>query len=245
MADPAYLQPFVIPNLENRRRRDGRMDVYWPSDDIDEALPAVVFIHGGPVPADMQPTPRDWPVYVGYGSLAATTGIVGITVDHRLHSNADYPTAANDIADVVAQARALPGVDPNRIALWFFSGGGLLSADWLRHPPQWLRCIAATYPLLAPLEPMPDPAVNDRFSPVEAVATSGDLPILLTRVGRERRALAVAVENFISSAERSCVDLEVIDVPDGQHGFDMLDHTDDSRAAVQRAIERVGTMLTR
>lgn len=31
------------------------------------------------------------------------------------------------------------------------------------------------------------------------------------------------------------VGVEVIDVPEGQHGFDILDYTDSSRAAVTRA----------
>ena len=49
------------------------------------------------------------------------------------------------------------------LALWFFSGGGLLLADWLRDPPPWLRCIAASYPLLGPLPGWPDdpPSVAD------------------------------------------------------------------------------------
>lgn len=35
------------------------------------------------------------------------------------------------------------------------------------------------------------------------------------------------------------------DVPDGQPGFDMLDHTDDSRAAVSQAMARVTETLRR
>src|ERR1022692_231589 len=66
-----------------------------------------------------------------------------------LHSAGDFETAAADVAAAVEQARADPRVDPGRLALWFFSGGGLLLADWLRDPPGWLRCVAATYPVLA------------------------------------------------------------------------------------------------
>lgn len=56
-------------------------------------------------------------------------GVVAVTVDHRLHSLADYPTAAIDVASAVQQARTLTEVDADRVALWFFSGGGLLTAD--------------------------------------------------------------------------------------------------------------------
>ncbi|GAB3532022.1 hypothetical protein GCM10027403_03500 [Arthrobacter tecti] len=244
MADPAFLQLFVVPHASVPSERVGAMDVYRPAASSDELLPVIVFVHGGPVPPDLLPTPRDWPVYVGYGSLAAASGAVGVTVDHRLHSIADYPTAADDVAEVVRQARALPGVDPERVALWFFSGGGLLSADWLRDPPEWLRCVALTYPLLAPLGPVPDLDIN-RFNPAEAVSASGNLPILLTRVGRERPHIAVTVEDFVSRAREASASLEVIDVPEGQHEFDMLDHTAESREAVTQAVDWVNAALLR
>ena len=177
-----------------------------------QPCPAIVFVHGGPVPAGRQPTPRDW-AFTGYGRYAASQGAVGVTVDHRLHSLADYPQAASDIAAAVEVARADPRVDADRIALWFFSGGGLLSAHWLAAPPAWLRCVAMTYPVLSPL---PD---WDRWTrgyrPAQAVAGAGRLPIVLTRVGLERPGIAATVTEFLAAARESGAALEVIDVPDG------------------------------
>ena len=192
------------------------------------------------MPADLRPTPRDWPIYVGYGSLAAEAGLVGVTVDHRLHDGASYPQAAADVAAAVDYARGLDGVDEDRVALWFFSGGGLLMADWLAQPPAWLRCVAATYPVLAPVLGL---EVDPRFCPADAVREAGDLPILLTRVGREHAEIAATVEVFVAATAASGANLEVIDVPDGQHGFDMLDHTEDSRQAVTRAMTWVAAGL--
>ncbi|HEX8631804.1 MAG TPA: dienelactone hydrolase family protein, partial [Catenuloplanes sp.] len=181
------------------------------------------------------------PVYQGYGSLVAAREAVGVTVDHRLYDTADYPTAAADVVAAVEVARADPRVDADRVAVWFFSGGGLLMADWLRTPPAWLRCVAATYPILAPL---PDWVVDPRFRPVEAIADAGELPVVLTRVGRERPQIAATVETFVAAAGASGARLQVIDVPNGQHGFDMLDHTDESRVAVQRAVDAVLRSMT-
>jgi acetyl esterase/lipase len=238
------MQPFVLPVAEVRPQRDDNLDIYRPAEAGAgaEARPVIVFVHGGPIPADLRPAPRDWPVFAGYGSLAASHGIVGVTVDHRLHSPAAYPTAADDVAAAVEQARALPGVDPGRVALWFFSGGGLLTSGWLAEPPRWLRCLAATYPLLAPL---PGWEVDERFRPVEAVRSAGTLPILLTRVGRERPEIAVTVEAFVAEAERRHAELTIIDVPEGQHSFDILDHNESSRAAVSQAMTWVAAALRR
>ena len=239
MALPEHLNPFVLPVEPVAPERHGRVDLYLPA--ATRPSPAIVFVHGGPIPADLRPTPRDWPVYRGYGSLAATRGAVGVTVDHRLHDTGDYPLAGTDVAAAVQAARDDPRVDADRIAVWFFSGGGLLLGDWLRETPEWLRCVAATYPLLAPL---PGRNVDVRFLPVDTIAMAGALPIVLTRVGHERPQVAYTVEAFVAAARTSGARLEIVDVPHGRHGFDMLDHTEESRKAVEQAIDTVLTALT-
>ncbi|MET7617975.1 alpha/beta fold hydrolase [Streptomyces sp. NPDC005408] len=233
--EPAHLRPFLMDVPERPRERVGRVDLYLP--DADRPRPAVVFVHGGPIHPGMQPTPRDWPTFVGYGQYMASLGVVGVTLDHRLHDLADYGRAADDVAEAVELVRADPRVDAERVALWYFSAGGLLSADWLAAPPPWLRCVAATYPVLAPL---PNWGLADsRFRPATAVRTAGQLPIVLTRVGLERAEIAVTVEEFLTAAEDCKANIEVVDVPHGHHGFETIDHTEGARHAVDRAVRTV------
>ena len=238
---PPYLWPFVldVPQVDPERRVN--YDVYRPvktSDSVEH--PVVIFVPGGPVPAELRPTPRAWPSFVGYASAVTQHGLIGVTVDHRLHDIAAYPSAAADVRVAVEHARALDGVDAERVALWSFSGGGLLVTDWLAAPPSWLRCIALTYPVLAPL---PGWTVPAGFQPIQALPGAGDLPLLLTRVGRERAEIAETVAAFVSAATAQGVALEVIDVAEGQHGFDFLDHDDDSRRAVREALAWVASAL--
>ncbi|MER6010550.1 alpha/beta fold hydrolase [Streptomyces bluensis] len=246
-AVPPYLRPFVLDVPERPRERVGRIDLYLPDvsdepDEVSEAAsdrprPAVVFLHGGPLPADVRPTPRDWPAFVGYGRYAASLGVVGVTVDHRLHGFDDYERAAGDITEAVELVRADPRVDPERIALWFFSGAGLLLAPWLAGPPSWLRCAAATYPILAPLPSWG--AVDSRFRPADAVNGAGRLPVVLTRVGLENAEIAATVEDFLAAAKECGTGVEVIDVPDARHGFESIGHTEQSRHAVAQAMGAV------
>ncbi|MER7723057.1 alpha/beta fold hydrolase [Streptomyces sp. NPDC096323] len=232
---PAHLRPFLLDVPQLPRERTGNVDLYLP--DAEDPRPAVVFVHGGPVPAGALPTPRDWPALQGYARYAAMEGAVGVTLDHRLHGMTDYPRAAADVAAAVELVRADPRVDADRIALWFFSGGGLLAADWLRRPPAWLRALAASYPVLASHAGWG--LVDSRFHPVSAVASAGTLPILITRVGRETPEIAVTVEEFLTAAGKCAADVEVVDVPHGRHAFETLDPTEESREAVHRAMHWV------
>ncbi|WP_327579661.1 MULTISPECIES: alpha/beta fold hydrolase [unclassified Streptomyces] len=232
---PTHLRPFLMDVKERPRERTGRVDLHLP--DADGPRPAVVFVHGGPVPAGACPTPRDWPAFAGYAQYVANLGAVGVTVDHRLHELTAYGRAADDIAEAIGVVRADPRVDGDRVALWFLSAGGLLAADWLAAPPSWLRCVAASYPILAPL---PGWGLADsRFRPTAAVRGAGRLPIVLTRVGLERPEIAVTVEEFVSAAADCGAALEVIDLPLGHHGFETTDPTDASRDAVRRAVRSV------
>lgn len=232
---PLFLRPFLLDVPEQPRERVGRVDLYLP--EADEPRPAVVFVHGGPIPADLRPTPRDWPQYVGYGRFAASQGVVGVTVDHRLHGLTDHQQAAFDVAAAVELVRADPRVDGDRVALWFFSGGGLLSTDWLAAPPSWLRCLAATYPVLAPLPGWG--MVDPHFAPAATVRQAAQLPLVLTRAGLEMPEIAATIEEFLTAAKACDAEVEVIDVPHGHHGFEALDHTEESVQAVQRAMRSV------
>lgn len=253
---PAHLRPFVLDPPHCRRERSGPVDLYLPEGlpghlpgrpDEGGALadgaprggprPAVLLVHGGPVPAGARPTPRDWPAFVGYGRHLAELGVIAATLDHRLHDVGEYGRAAEDVAAAADAVRADPRVDGDRVALWFFSGGGLLSAEWLAAPPPWLRCVAATCPVLAPL---PGWGLRPgRFRPVDALRTAGRLPVVLTRVGREHPGIAATVAEFTDAARERGAAVELIDVPEGHHGFETVDHTEEARKAVRAAAASV------
>ncbi|MFF8835390.1 alpha/beta hydrolase [Streptomyces sp. NPDC015130] len=237
---PTHLLPFLLDLPEAPRERRGRIDLHLPEAGAADGrpLPAVVFVHGGPVAPDQRPTPRDTPFFLGYGRFAAAHGVVGVTLDHRLHGLADYPRAAADLAEAVELVRADPRVDGDRVALWFFSTGGLLAADWLAAPPPWLRCVAANYPAFAPLPGWA--GVEARFRPVEVLGPdSGAVPVVLTRAGREHPAFAATVQDFLDAAAEHGVEVDLVDVPLGHHSFELTDPTDASRVAVDRAMRAV------
>ena len=111
------------------------MNIYAPADLSGASrAPAVLFVHGGPIPSDFMP-PTQWGVFVSYGELAAASGLVGVTFNHRLFALTDYERSQADVAaaiDYVRNHAAELNVDADRIALWYFSGGGPLMAPIVR-----------------------------------------------------------------------------------------------------------------
>ncbi|RAG83458.1 alpha/beta hydrolase, partial [Streptacidiphilus pinicola] len=109
---PFQGRPFLLDVPEAARERVGRVDLHLPDAATpQDPRPAILFVHGGPLPRDLVPAPRDWPLYVGYARLAASEGVVGAVVAHRLHAPSDYPVAAADVAEALEVLRADPRVD--------------------------------------------------------------------------------------------------------------------------------------
>jgi acetyl esterase/lipase len=241
MTEPEVL-PFFHDVAPAQRIRESRLDVHI-GENGSGRRPAVVFVHGGPVPEDHRPRPRDSAVFLGYGALAAAAGLAGVTFDHRLYTDMHYPQAADDLVAVVERTRALDVVDPDRVAMWFFSGGGALAASWLRDAPSWLRGVAWTYPVLAP--PPDWPGDGPRFNAVAAVAAHPALPKLLVRVGKDYPFIAHTQDAFVAAARDVGASLDVVEIAHAEHGFEVQAYDADARSAVDRAMDWVATTLRR
>jgi hypothetical protein len=148
-SDSPYLSSFVLPFDEPAQERREHFDLYLPGGQV-AGRPAIVFLHGL-YPAHWRPSAREWPTYVGYGATAAASGAVGVVADIALHGPADYPRAADVIGGIIDEVRRDVRVDSDRFALRAFSGGGLLTGRWLSESHPWLRCVALSYPVLAPV----------------------------------------------------------------------------------------------
>ena len=97
------------------------LDVYRPKG--ARGLPAVIWIHGG----GWRSGSRSEAANV---EALAARGFVGVSVDHRLSTEAPFPAAVEDVKAAVRWVRAHAteyGVDPDRIGVWGASSGGHLA----------------------------------------------------------------------------------------------------------------------
>ena len=203
-----------------------KMNIYAPAGlSGDARVPAVFFVHGGPISADFMP-PTQWGVFVSYGELAAASALVGVTFNHRLFGLTDYERSQADVAAAISYVRshaAELNVDADRIALWCFSGGGPLMTPILRDRPDYVRCMLAFYAYLQPVE-------------AQVRSKGAGVPIFLARAGLDQPLINDTIDRFVPEALAGNATLDLMNHPTGRHGFDILDDDDRSREIIARAV---------
>jgi poly(3-hydroxybutyrate) depolymerase len=222
------------------------MDVYAPSGvDSTAQLPAVMFVHGGPIPADMTP-PTQWGIFQSYGELAAASGFIGVTFNHRLFGQTEYDRSQSDVRVAIeyvqSHARDLH-VDPQRIAMWIFSGGGPHLSWVLRKPPKGLLCALAFYAILDARPFLPANAdlvavaAVEQLSAVCQINRESDLPLFIARAGLDMPQINQGIDAFVASALGNNMTINISNHAHGRHGFDYLDDDARTRSIIVDAIE--------
>jgi len=223
------------------------MDVYSSrAEGAAEKRPAVVFIHGGPIPKPPLLQPKDWTDYISFGKLAAASGFVGVTFNHRFFGFDRLSDAQGDIDALVdfirGQALEL-GIDEGRLALWVFSGGGSFLSDAVRRPRDYVHCLLGFYSImdLRPFRPQAPAGFSEdvlaRFSPVVAIAeASGKVPpVFIGRAGLDNPVLNAGIDEFVGLALKKNARLTVRNHPEGYHGFDVRNDDATSRDIIREA----------
>ena len=102
--------------------------------------PILIFVHGGAyVGGDKNSTPdgKPSPFYDNIMLWTLGHGMVGINMNYQTAPKATYPEVQQDIAKVVAWARANAasfGGDPKRIVVWGHSAGAAHVGSFVAHP---------------------------------------------------------------------------------------------------------------
>jgi acetyl esterase/lipase len=219
-------------------------DLYAPPN-ASGPRPAVILVHGGPIP---KIGAKNMGVFVSYGELLAASGLVAVTFDHSFLSPARLADAGADVADLVSHVRvnaAALGADPERLALWAFSGGGPFLSDGLRQRPAWLRAVVAYYAALDLQQPPPgadsglSPELRVAWSPLAALGADAKSapPVLVARAGLDHPWLNDGVDRFVAAALARGATIDLLTHPEGRHGFDILDDDARSRAIIRHTIE--------
>lgn len=213
-----------------------RMDIYRPVASGADRLPAVIFVHGDG-PADWLKDIKDWGQYVSWGELAAASGMVGITFNHRSTEGftriAEATSDIENLMDTVFKRASELGIDGDRVALWAASAGGYLGANAALTGGS-IRCLVLYYALMEPVAvPSEDLA---RFSATAALTKEGPA-ILIARAGLDSPKLNERLDAFAAAAVKAGLDVELHNHAQGRHAFDVLDRGPRSSEIIARSIE--------
>ncbi len=229
-----------------------KADVYYPFDVREgDARPAVIFIHGE-APPEILKNAKDWGQYVSWGQLAAASGLIAVTFNHRSSEwFSKLPEVASDVDDLLAYVRrnaAELGIDRERLGVWTCSGGtpvGLRAA--IRASATGVRCMGVYYgrtnlELLRETDNAPDAPeeVLREFSPEHHFLQADPAslaPLLIARAGKEALpGVNESIDRFVRLALAHNAAIEVINHPDGEHGFDFRNDDARSREIIRRTL---------
>ena len=153
--------------------------------------------------------------------------------EHGFVDDDSLGLARDDVHAALEACAPTRASTPTRVGLWFFSAGGLLMGSFLDPVPRRRgRASAGTYAAVAtPTSTSTDLAQaldTAATSTVAAAAGAARARLRLDRAGHRRPARP------LPAAGRP---VDVIDVPGAHHGFETVDDTDESRAAVRASID--------
>ena len=233
---------------------DLRMAVYVPSQlPAGEKAPGIIFIHGGPFPADIPLRPTNWGQYISLGQLAAAFGMVGVTFHHRYHKLAMIDEAGQDVEDALTYVRENASdfaLDPDKLCFWAISGGGLFLSQPIRTMPAYLKCIVAYYARMdmRPLEEAQKVLSEETLQNFSAVAAMDavdtcPVPLLIARAGLDKLDLNQGVDHFINVALSRNAPIDIHNHPQGRHAFDILDNDHRSKDIIEKTLAFVRSNL--
>ena len=244
---PANTEFNHVTNVVYKKDKDQTLlaDIFTPK--TGDALPGIIFVHGGPLLDPNATKPKDWTFYQNYGALATQNGMAGIIFNHRMNSLTDFVTPQqdiNDLYDYVQNHAAEYSIDKNKLCVWFFSGGGNFVAGLLKQKPDWLQCVAVYYGVMGmetfkdmgniPIK-VDDPELYDPL-PVLLMQSDWRIPLFIAQAGKDNPGINHQLNRFLQAAMDNGWPVEYWNHHLGQHGFDILNNDNRSKLIIKRTM---------
>lgn len=224
------------------------LDAYYPPEIPLGGAPVVIFVGGYPGPAFtklMGCAFKDMGAYVSWAQLLACSGIIGIN-----YENEDPVKDAEAVVKFIQSNANDLGIDVHRVAIWSCSGNVPTALSLLTNRDLGLSCAVLLYGYT--LDLAGHTSVNDMSTqfgfanPMRGkdITDIHKIPTLLVRAGLdELPGLNESMGRFVQYALTNNQPLSVINHPEGAHAFDLIEHTDSSRAVIRSVVDYLCTNL--
>ena len=219
-----------------------KADIYLPA--ARGTYPVVLLVSGGSV--------NDWRTaafYTSFGRVLAAEGIAAVNFDKRLaRDRTSVVTASDDtlaLVDYLKNNATKYGLDTSRLCSWHFSAGGTVAGTMLGDKSP-ASCVVLTYTILS----FGDGDQDAQLAPHSALVQArerGDRfpPTLVVRAGRDAKPLNDSIDAFVAAGLAKNGPVSLINYPAGDHGFEILNDTDETRRVIAQSIAWVKSRLHR
>jgi acetyl esterase/lipase len=217
-----------------------KADIYLPA--ARGTYPVVLLVSGGSV--------NDWRTaafYTSFARVLAAEGMAAVNFDKRLARDRNaVPTASEDtlvLVDYLKTNAAKYGLDTARLCTWHFSAGGTIAGTMLGEKSS-ATCVVLTYTILSLGEADQDPQLGPHSALVRARERGEKFPpTLVVRAGRDQKAINDSIDAFVAAALAKNAPVTLINYPAGDHGFEILNDTDETRRVIAQSIAWVKSHL--
>lgn len=238
----------VLRNVPYGASSSQLMDVYRPSTVPAEPLPAVIFVTGYSDVGSRKIVGcslKDMASYIGWARLIAASGMIAVTYETE-----DPARDAAALFEHIKTHSASIGIDPTRLAVWSCSGNVPNALAVVQ--AEAVTCAALCYGYVLDedgFDEVATAAAKFGFvtgAPPPRFDALRDVPMLIVRAGRdETPGLNASLDRFVVRALAENAYVSVLNQPDGQHAFDLMDDTDRSRCAIRQILSFLSAHLLR
>ncbi|QUI22764.1 hypothetical protein HZI73_10890 [Vallitalea pronyensis] len=234
------IKDIVYKSLDNDHLK---MDLYKPSIKVNKGRPVVVFIHGGP---SKEKNIKEWGIFASWSKLLASVGYTAIVLEYRYVTQKAILSAEEDILDgldFIRNSGETLSSKSDQINLFFFSGAGIFTSTFIREKFPFIRSIVCYYTLMEK-KLSKKISFEGGMSPYHVLNKTKILPfpMFFAKAGKDRKAINSSIDRFISLKEQikfthSGDDIVVEYHEEGNHGFDVLNHDDRTKAIIMETLK--------
>jgi dienelactone hydrolase len=229
---------------------DLEADIYTPPGlSKDSKLPVVILTNNYPDERWKKSSVvhKDWQMIISWAELIAASGMVAVTYQTKYSA-----TETESLIGYLSKNAAKFNIDINRIAVFGCSGNALAAQSIMHYDNYNIRCAVFYYGLLLSPDQKYFEEINSAQKSYEFYLSDlklsdeipNDIPILVTRAGKDQYALInMSIDHFVNEAVKSNAEITFINYPEGQHDFDVLDDTENSRIIIRQTVDFLTTHL--
>ena len=176
-------------------------------------------------------------VYNDWAKLMAANGIIGVVYETNSPS-VDFDKLMEYLT---TNSKALH-LDKNRIGVWSSSGNSLLALNKVNASSQF-KCHSIYYGLTTTnnsqyLNEVKEMSNKNGFAFFVEDEYMSKVPTLIIRAGKDSWTIILnSIDEFVRLLLTRNIPFELVNYPEGQHAFDILDNTENSKRIIIMTVE--------